>query len=356
MKLDNIDKILIIKLDHIGDMILATPLFKAIKLRYPNLYIDVMISERTVEVLEYSPYIRNIYIYESSDYDRNGIRDEEVVSENIKTIHKIRNEKYEVCINLRDDGKNIMIQNLLNIKTTISYYNDTPYPELLDISINNNKKKHALYSDFELLNIIDVRKTNNIETEIFLSEEDIKWKEEFIIQNKISNTDILIGVSMGGGWKLNWWPQDKYKKLCQSLLLYDEKIKIVFVGGKIEENIFQWVSNQERYISVMGKTNIRQLAALAQRFDVIVTNDGGPMHIMSTAKKPLIALFGPSPDYRYAPIGDNVIVINKRLKCSPCPQYTTNNAVLCENNLCMQQISVEEVYKFIVEEIKKVKR
>lgn len=352
MKLDDIDKILIIKLDHIGDMVLATPLFRSIKERYPKINIDIMLSERAIGVVENSPYIRNIYIYESSDYDRGRKRNQEVLIKNMNTMCSIRNSQYEVCLNLRDDGKNIMIQKLLNIKTLISYNNDTVYPELLDICLYNKKKLHAIYSDFELLKAIDVKMPSHVYPEIFTTEREEEWVEEFCYENKIQNTDIVIGISMGGGWRLNWWPEENYRGLCKRLVEYHKRIKLVFIGGRAEAKEFKWVNDGEQYISALGMTSIGQLAALAKKFDIIVTNDGGPMHVMSTANKPLIALFGPSPDKRYGPVGDNVKVINKRIKCSPCPQYVAKNGVLCENNICMKKISVEEVYEIIIKNIK----
>lgn len=351
MKLDGVDKILLIKLDHIGDMVLATPVFKAIKMRYPQLNIDLMISPRTIGIVQNSPYIRNIYVYESSDYDRDDMRNSEVLKMNVETIQKVRKEGYEVCLNLRDDGKNVMIQNLLNIKTLISYDNDTFYPELLDIRSYNKKQLHAIDRDFELMKRIGVKKPLYVQPEIFTIEEEERWADEFLNQNGVSKTDIVIGISMGGGWRLNWWPEAKYKELCDKLLSNNKNIKIVFVGGEQERRAFDWVNNHERYISAMGMTTVGQLAALSKRFSVIVSNDGGPMHVMSTAGRPIIALFGPSPFQRYGPIGNDVKIISKRLKCSPCPQYVAKNVILCDNNKCMQRITVEEVYYAVTKKI-----
>ncbi|MGN6711813.1 glycosyltransferase family 9 protein [Anaerocolumna jejuensis] len=354
----NIKKILVLKLDHIGDLVLATPVFRAIKDLYPDIELDALVSSGSFPVIKNSPFINKIYTYDADQFDRYGIINSITKQNNFQSILETRKNHYDLCINLREDDANIAIMNMLAAKINISFINDTIYRELLDAYVVQNKKKHAAASNFDLLKIINISKPKVIKPEIFVSEEDLHWTYEFLNNNKLHDNDIKIGVSIGGGWFLNWWPYKKYVELCQKLCHYNKKVKIIFIGGKAEEALWGNITtlNPERYISAMGRTSITQLAALSNSMDLFITNDGGPMHIVSTADKPIIALFGPSPSRRFGPLGKHNVIITKNFKCSPCPQFEHGKVPECKANRCMDSITVDEVFKAAIKIIDTIRK
>ena len=351
-------KILVVKLDHIGDVILATPVLRSLKETYPNLEMDVMVSSASYPVIQNSPFIRKIYTYDAIQFDRNHTLNEIVKDQNLKTILDIRHESYDLCIGLREDGANIAILSMMRAKNLLSFNNDTLYQSYLNLYTVQNKKKHAAENNYDLLKLLGVKKPEVIRPEIFTSKYDLDWVDDFMESNNLSREDVIIGVSMGGGWHLNWWPYINYVDLCRKICHYNKSVKIIFIGGKAEEELWRNTVNinPERFVSAMGKTTITQLAALCTKIDLFVTNDGGPMHIASTADKPIIALFGPSPSRRFRPLGNKNVIIKKPCKCSPCPQFEYGKQPQCQNNQCMQSITVDEVLDSVIKVISKIKK
>ena len=96
---------------------------------------------------------------------------------------------------------------------------------------------------------------------------------------------------------------------------------------------------RHKVINLTGKVNLRSLAALIQKMNLFICNDGGPMNIASTANTSVIALFGPQDPRRFYPLGSKSVVIYKKTPCSPCSQ------TICKllKPTCMERISVREV-------------
>lgn len=350
----NYQKILIVKLDHIGDLLLATPVFQAIKNKYPNAYLTVVVNPSSAVVLKNNPYIDKVYTYSSKTFMRDGMMDTNKLISNLDTILKIRSEHYSLAVGLREDYNSVPFLNLLNARETISFKTNTIYSEFLTYSIENDNNKHMSEVFFDLLHVMKIDKPKKILPQIYIEKSDTDWVHEFLYDKKISTEEhkVLI-ISPGGGWKLNWWPWENYANLCNKIIQYDDHIRILIVGGEAEravaDNILSCVHTN--IFSIAGETTLHQLAALYKIASLVVTNDGGMMHLATTAAIPIIALFGPSPDQRFGPLGKESLVINKKIHCAPCPQFVYNEEPHCTDNKCMQLIDVDEVYQLDIKKI-----
>ena len=100
-------------------------------------------------------------------------------------------------------------------------------------------------------------------------------------------------------------------------------------------------------LSAAGCLSIKQTAALMGMCDLFISNDTGPMHIAAAVGAPTIGLFGPNTPQRYAPVGVNTTSIFKQVECSPCVHIHEGKAGTCDRGICMEAISVEEVWEAI---------
>lgn len=341
-----LNSIIVTKLDHIGDMVLTTPVFRAIKERYPDCSLGVLCSSKGKMVLRNNPYIDDLYVYDPDMCDRGKENNAYTKLLDFQSVLKARDKKYDVCISLREDYNNALIQKMLGAQYNLSFHTESPYPELLYYSIDNPGSMHTAAKNFELLKFVDIAARPKLKTEIFITEDDRKWVRAFLEKYHITQEHVLIGVSPGGGWFLNWWPWKNYARICEMLSEYDSRIRIILVGGHAEKEVIANIKNDCKYelIDSGGQTTIQQLAGLYQCMKLVICNDGGPMHVASTASVPIIALFGPSPQWFY-PVGEGNVVIHKKFACSPCPQFQPGERPKCLNNKCMKSIRVQEVYR-----------
>lgn len=345
-----ISKLLVIKLDHIGDLVLTIPALKALRKRYPNIQLDVMVNPKSQAVIQELNEIDHIYLYDSRDFDRDDHIEQEGLGRNISTIHKIRCEKYDICIGLREDLSNIPIQLMCGAKENVSFSTNTQFAGYLDQSVENDESKHAARIQFDLLKKLDVEMPKILVPEVPVSKDGRLWAEQFLLEQERGNVSVRIGLSIGGGWFLNWWPVENYVRLAAKIKHTYPDAEIILVGGSAEKKLeksFQKIADFD-YISAIGKADIGQMCALYEKMDLVVSNDGGPMHMATAVKTTVIALFGPSPYQRFGPLGSDNIIITKKYPCSPCPQFVKGQAPHCQDNQCMKAITVEEVYQAVV--------
>lgn len=344
-----IDSILLVKLDHIGDMILATPAIEAVKRRYPHAFIGVLCGSQGRKVLINNPNVDRVWILDADMFDRNGGNNEKTKQRDWQSIRDIRRMRFDVCVGLRADGNNVPIMGLLNAKKIVSFSTDTEVPFLLDAGVAHTAERHAAKTFFDVLRIIDIPEPKVIQPRLYVTEEDSLWAEHLLKWNGVTGRDILIGISPGGGWHLNWWPVDRYISLCEKLQNYDGRIHFVIFGGKAESSLADKILLEGNFsaISAISANTVQHTAALMEKMRCIVCNDGGPMHMATAVQTPVVALFGPSPKW-FHPLGERNCVIRKPFSCSPCPQFVAGEKAKCADNRCMQAITVEEVYQAVV--------
>lgn len=345
--------ILVIKLDHLGDLLLATPVFRAIKERYPQARVDAFINPMCRDILENNPFVDNIYTFFSKDFDRNKDLDAQMLVTNMDNIRQVRANHYDLTIGLREDLNNIPIQLLCGARYNVNFSTHTQYSKFLDRCAENDDYKHSALINFDLLKLIDIPMPKNVHPEINLIPQDKQWVVSFLSNSAVDIDNALnIAFSIGGGWFLNLWPIDCYVALAEKLSEVYPNAVFFLMGGKAEQKLADYFATHAnvKFVDVTGKASIAQTVALYQRMDLVIANDGGPMHMATAADVPLIALFGPSPDYRFGPCGQKSVVISKHFPCSPCPQFVRGQTPTCTDNKCMQSITVEDVYK-VVEEI-----
>jgi len=101
----------------------------------------------------------------------------------------------------------------------------------------------------------------------------------------------------------------------------------------------------DRVIRLAGKTTLRQLLVLYMRSEILVTNDSGPAHFASLTPIHVVTLFGPETPALFAVRSPNATALWAGITCSPCVNAYNNRQSICRNNLCMQAITVDNVFE-----------
>lgn len=159
---------------------------------------------------------------------------------------------------------------------------------------------------------------------------------------------ILLNANCSDLLPLRRWEGENYVSLAQRLLERYPSLYIAFTGAPTEKSpverlVLQVGSNRCR--SFAGRTTLRELLTLYSLSQVLVTNDSGPAHFAVLTPMDVITLFGPETPRLFAAPSKRSHVIWAGTVCSPCVNAYNNRLLTCENNLCMQRISVDEVFE-----------
>ncbi|MBU3555997.1 glycosyltransferase family 9 protein [Polynucleobacter sp. UB-Piko-W3] len=140
---------------------------------------------------------------------------------------------------------------------------------------------------------------------------------------------------------LRRWPIASYVELARALISSGKNI--LLLGGPDD----QWVNQYFEDLPVsnlIGKTNLLDMVHLLDKAQATICHDSGPLHLASITNTPLITIFGPTPASAVISstrIKTAILEPGKEISCSPC--YDGKNYAACNNNICMQNSSVNQV-------------
>lgn len=139
---------------------------------------------------------------------------------------------------------------------------------------------------------------------------------------------------------LRRWPIEYYKKLIENL---EKKNIPIVITGSLSDNWVLPYLKEHKFENLIGKTTLLDLVALYKHCRLLVTHDSGPLHLAKLSACKTIALFGPTNPREFAGPYVDVLWGGKNLSCAPC--YDGKHFPHCKNNLCMKNISFQEVLR-----------
>ncbi len=158
---------------------------------------------------------------------------------------------------------------------------------------------------------------------------------------------ILLNPNASDLLPLRRWPNERYIELARRLLEQLPEAHIGFTGAPEEaqetERLVREV-NSKRCLCLGGRTTLRQLMVLYTLAEILVTNDSGPAHFAALTPIHVITLFGPETPALFAARTPRHVALWRGLSCSPCVSAYNNRQSPCRDNVCMQQITVDQVF------------
>jgi ADP-heptose:LPS heptosyltransferase len=181
------------------------------------------------------------------------------------------------------------------------------------------------------------------------SSEEIAKVEAMICQHtnqRLLPPLILFNINASDYIPLRRWDSERYQELAVRLLKRFPEVHIVFTGLQSEQAESLRVTRNigsPRCFSLAGKTTLRELMTLYNLSEVLVTNDSGPAHFATLSSVDVVVLFGPETPKLFAARTSRINVLYANLLCSPCVNAFNNRQSACQNNLCLQAITVDQV-------------
>ena len=331
MTMDKMNRILVVSVNWLGDAILMTPALKALKQQLPSSYIGIMCVKRVRGVFDDNPYIDKVITFDEKTFHKG-------VWSKISFIKSLKKKKFDTVFFVHRSFTKAFVCFLAGIKNRIGYtrvknafiVNKRITPP--DTSI---KRQDYYLNVFEKMGVV----IEDRYPEFFISNEKI---EKISIQLKpiLDRYKYIVGINPSANWKLKRWPQDYFAQLCD-LLIKNLNCGIVFIGAGNDKSIVEGVLKQmkEKSFNFCGKTDLKDLGALIKHMDLFVSNDSGPAHLSASLGIKTLAIFGPTSDKITSPIGKRVTIYRKSVDCViPCYKLE------CLDNVCMKQISVNDIY------------
>ncbi len=344
-----IKKILIIVPYAIGDVLITTPMIKAIKKNLPKTKIVCLCSDWSKDIIVNNKYVDDVIIVDNNFFIKKKW--------GMKFIKKLKKEKFDACIVCEMFSLPIF-SFLCGIPIRIGFdFNGEGFS--LTHTVQYTQDKHVLDYFLDMIKFLGIN-GHDKKMVLELSKEDIKFAGQHFKKTGFRNK-LLIGLCPGGGIKPGYpteskqWPTQYYEKLVKKLIS-DYNCNIILIGGQEDNKQAKILSrlDKKRILDFTGKTTIRQSAAVIGRCDLFITNDSAPMHISSAMGVPTVSIFGPTDPMRLAPLNKNSIAVYSKIRCAPC--FGTDRFTKCRDHNCITSVRVGEVFNAVMKLHRQIRR
>jgi lipopolysaccharide heptosyltransferase II len=325
LNLENINRILVIKLRAIGDVLLSSPVIQNLRDFFPNAIIDFLTEKYAADVIVGNPWISEVLTFDRKSDSAVGI------------IRSVQRKKYDLVIDLFSNPRSAIITGLSGAPTRVGFpFRWRKYAYNIIIPPNNGNI-HNVEFNLEVLRRLEIP-VHHLEPYFPLSEQSRKFAEDWISRQPFQGKT-LVGLNPGGGWTTKKWGLEHYARLGD-LISERHKGAIILLWGPGEEQEASFVHQEMKSQSyLIPRTTLSQLGAIIDRCGIVVSNDSGPMHIAAALKVPTLGIFGPTNPIQQGPYGEgNRWVRNEALDCLECA--LTQCPI---GNICMTQLGVENV-------------
>lgn len=319
----------------IGDMVLLTPSLRALRRKFPNAHIEMLVNPLVHELMERNPYIDEAVVYDKRGKHRGFLQMQQMA-------RKLKAKQFDTAIILHPtSARSAILAFMAGIPQRIGA-NLRGRGSFLTVKVENRADIHELQRYFDV--ITPIAGTDHDEKLEFwgVSGDD----EEFVDRILEDYNGFLVGINISTTWPSKQWPVEQFADLIDSLSQQSES-NILLTGSpgdvQLGDEIMKRVSSKPS--NLIGKTTLWQLGALIKRCKFYITCDSGPMHISAALDTPTVALFGPTDPIRHGPRGKGYVVIEKDVQCRPCYERECKKS----HHRCMLDIAVEDIIKGIKE-------
>lgn len=343
---DEIRRILLVKLDHIGDFITAIPAINRLRQHFPaaELFLLAPPANRVLTGI-FVPEIKEIIGFEYY-HTRSGLGRRELATEDLAKLQShLAPYRFDLAIDLRKDLDTRDLLRLTGARWLAGYDRDSRFP-WLDIALEwedatRMVEKRSHISD-DLLRLIDaVALAGNPERQI------LQLAAGASAQGSDRRDKALVCIHPAVGTETRQWPPEHFATLID-LLVANHPVEILLIGSADEtptaRAVMEKVEHKTAVNYLVGTLPLSELPGLLNSAALFIGNNSGPKHIAAGLGVPTIGIHSGVVDAQeWGPLGPNAIALQRDMRCSPCYLATVDQ---CPRGLaCLTALSPASVYQ-----------
>ena len=355
-------RILLIKLSAVGDVVQTIPLFNKLRRRYPAAQIDWLTTPGVAELLRCNPAISNVIEFSRDEWLRPWRLAPFVDA--AKLIARLRANKYDLVLDLQGQLRSIVFAFGSGAPVRIGF--DRPRAELWQNSprrLTEEARRHAwqgaregswiAYTDHIALPTLDVHPVdrylsvgrklgldNSAPDFSFPIPPEALTRIEALLDYYGVAKARVIAMAPGTNWETKHWRREAFAEVARHFL--KKGLAVCLIGADRDRAACAEVAElAPTAVNLAGETTLSELAALIHRSTICVTNDSGPMHMAVALDRPVVSVFGPTDPVWAGPYRRPDAVLRVDLPCSPC--YLRLLSRCTHGHACMQNVGAGAV-------------
>jgi len=320
-------RILFIKPDHLGDVLLATPALAALRTRYPGAQITAMVGPWARPMLARNPHIDALQVCPFPGFERERPQRGPLArllwpyGVLLRYAALLRHARYDIAIVARDDHWwGAALAALAGVPHRVGFATPECAPLLTD-ALPWNPAEHVTQQALALVGHLRGPASGEMLTSTLFrpAPQETAWAEAWLAERLGQRRLVIIQPGTGGAAK--HWLDERWAEVGDALIA-DDGLLVVLAGGPGEEDRAARIMGAMRGapVDMVGKTSLGQLAALMARAALVLGVDSGPLHLAAAAGAPTVQIYGPGNERRFGPWGHpgRHTVLRADLWCRPC--------------------------------------
>ena len=340
------NRTLVIRPDHLGDVLLSTPAIRALKAALPEQEIHALVGPWSAEVMAAYPEIETVLTLDFPGFSRrpkvNWRSPYELAFEASRQLRRIG---YDSAIIMRPDHWwGALVAQLAGIPRRIGY--DLPDVAPFLTNTVSYQREHSVIQNLRLVEPLGVTfDRNDTQLTFPIDPVDDLYVSGYLEEWRIQGTSRLICIHTGAGTTVKQWPEAKWVSVADTLAEQLEA-SIILTGSDHELPTARRIAGQMKQPSIVmaGDTRVGQLAALFKRSKLVLGADIGPLHLAAAVGTPTVSLFGPADPVEFGPWGSSEkhLVLTSDIACRPCRVLDWSGDDLAYHP-CVRDINVARV-------------
>jgi lipopolysaccharide heptosyltransferase II len=345
---DAVHRILVVKLDHIGDCVTALPAVRRLKSHFPNAKIYVLAAPSTRAIWSLEPVIEEIIDF-TFFHARSGLGTRELSSSELEQLLvRLQPYRFDIAIDLRKSPDTRHILQYTGASHVTGFDSQARFP-WLDISLEwegdrkfTPKRQHV--AD-DLINLVDAVAAACEPDRLVIPRSADGPLQKPMLSRLFDGR--LVCVHPTAGTEMRQWPKEYFAELID-LLVEQENVNIALIGGPGEEevnaDILERVRHPEAVSSLLGELALSELPGLLTACALFVGNNSGPQHIAAGLGVPTVGIHsGVIDSLEWGPLGPHAVAIRREMTCSPC--YLTELKDCYRDLACMKTLLPRDVFQ-----------
>lgn len=337
--LKNIRRILIIKLQAIGDVVMSTAVIPNVRHAFPDAHIDFLTMKYCTPVVEGNPYINEVIWIQPRGHHR--LQTFTGMKATYQYLSRLVRTRYDLVIDLYGNARSAFLTTMTGARYRVGFDFRGRKHFYTHQVVHRSNDVHEVEFNLDALIRVGIPVVTK---DLFfpIVESDLVFIDAYLKERKLENS-FLVGINGCASWKAKSWPLEKYAALADRL---SEKFnaKIILVWGPGEQPVAESIRGKMKQPALVAPaTTLKQLAALLKQCSIVISNDTSPMHISAAVGTPTVGVFGPTKPRLQGPWGPKNVTVQKTdLPCLGCRKTD------CDDLQCMEKLTVEEVWDAVV--------
>jgi len=316
-------RVLVTKLRHHGDVLLASPVFSALKAHAPHLEVDALVYRETVPMLANHPAIATLFSVDR-EWKRQGtvaqLRNES------RVLGALRERKYDLLVHLTEHPRGAWLRRMLGIRYAVAPRRHDPSALWRSsfthfYALPRGTRRHTVELNLDALRRIGVHPEDHAKRLVLVPGAEADARIDEVMQTTGLARGSFIQLHPGSRWLFKCWPADRVADLIDRLVQEGERIVLTGAPDPREQAMIDTILGRiaATVVNLAGALSLSELAALTGRAKAFVGVDSVPMHIAAAMGTPAVALFGPSGEVEWGPwMAVHRIVASDVHPCRPC--------------------------------------